>query len=310
MKLLASLVGVAATLTAAMGLPADDATGVLRSGAASDARRSSPVPRVHASAPHPFARAPRRRRAIVWAVGDGADGKKPAKALARRIARGRPDRFLYLGDVYERGTYSEFLEHYHTVYGRFAKKTSPTPGNHDWPRHRTGYDRYWKRITGRRPPHYYSFSLAGWQILSLNSEGPHGPGSAQVRWLERKVQGPGTCRLAFWHTPRYSAGTVHRDQKHIAPLWDALRGRAVLVVNGHEHDLQRLKPIGGITELIAGAGGHRHYPVNHDDPRLAFADDRHWGALKLVLRPGRANFAFIDTRGRRLDSGRVSCETG
>jgi predicted phosphodiesterase len=310
MKLLAWLAALAALPPVASALSADGPFGGPRSAAASDAHSTQTAPPVRAAAAHPFARALRKRRAVVWAVGDGADGKQPAKALARRIARGRPDRFLYLGDVYEHGTYKEFREHYHPVYGRFAKKTSATPGNHDWPRHRTGYDRYWKRITGRRPPRYYEFSLAGWQILSLNSEGPHEPGSAQVRWLERQVRSPGTCRLAFWHTPRYSAGTVHRDQAHIAPLWDALRGRAALVVNGHEHNLQRLKAIDGITELIAGAGGHRHYPVNHDDPRLAFADDRHYGALRLVLRPGRAGFAFIDRRGRRLDSGRVSCEKG
>jgi hypothetical protein len=263
-----------------------------------------------AGAAHPFTKAPRKRRAIVWAVGDGADGKEPAKALARRIARSRLDRFLYLGDVYERGTYSQFRRNYHSVYGRFAKKTAPTPGNHDWPRHATGYDRYWKRITGKRPPHYYAFSLAGWRILSLNSEGPHEPASPQVQWLERQLRRPGTCRLAFWHTPRYSAGTVHGDQAHLAPFWEALRGRATLVLNGHEHDLQALKPIDGITELVAGAGGHSHYPIDREDERLAFADDHSNGALRLTLRPGHASYAFIATNGRRLHSGRVSCDDG
>jgi hypothetical protein len=32
--------------------------------------------------------------AVVWAVGDGADGSAGAKALAARIAAGRVDRFL------------------------------------------------------------------------------------------------------------------------------------------------------------------------------------------------------------------------
>ena len=43
-------------------------------------------------------------RAVVWAVGDGADGSAQARALAMRIAADRPDRLLYLGDVYESGT--------------------------------------------------------------------------------------------------------------------------------------------------------------------------------------------------------------
>lgn len=258
------------------------------------------------STTHPFTKASKLRRASVWAVGDGADGGTAAHTVVRRIARNRVDRFLYLGDVYERGTFSEFMRRYHTVYGRFARKTTPTPGNHEWPRHAGGYDRYWKRITGRRPPHYYSFSLAGWQILSLNSEQAHDEGSPQVQWLKSQVSTPGTCRLAFWHSPRYSAGRIHRDRPDLAPLWDALRGRATLVVNGHDHNMQRLRPIDGITELISGAGGHRHYPLRRD-ARLAFSDDRHYGAVRLTLTPGRAGFAFITSDGRKLDSGSVSC---
>jgi hypothetical protein len=258
------------------------------------------------SSPHPFTRAPKQARAFVWAVGDGADGSRTAKAVARRIARNRVDRFLYLGDVYEHGTFREFMRHYHTVYGRFARKTAPTPGNHEWARHSRGYDRYWKRITGRRPPHYYSFSLAGWQILSLNSEQAFGEGSAQGRWLRRRLSAPGTCRLAFWHTPRYSAGTTHGDRGDLAPLWDAFQGKASLIVNAHSHNMQRMKPIDGITELISGAGGHLPHGMERDD-RLAFSDARHRGALRLILTPGRARFAFISSRGRKLDSGSVSC---
>jgi hypothetical protein len=263
-----------------------------------------------AQAAHPFTRAPKLARAVVWAVGDGADGSRGAKALARRIARNRVDRFLYLGDVYEQGTFSDFIRHYHPVYGRFAGKTVPTPGNHEWAQHVRGYDRYWKRITGRRPPHYYSFSLAGWQILSLNSEQAFGPRSAQGRWLTRQLSAPGNCRLAFWHTPRYSAGATHGNRGDLAPLWDPFRGKATLVVNGHSHNMQRLKPIDGITTLISGAGGHLPQRIERGDPRLAFADASHRGALRLKLTRGRASYAFITSKGRKLDSASVSCSTG
>src|SRR5918992_2903243 len=61
-------------------------------------------------------------RAEVWAVGDGADGGKRAKALARRIAARRPDRLLYLGDVYEHGSREEFRRNYAPVYGSLASR--------------------------------------------------------------------------------------------------------------------------------------------------------------------------------------------
>jgi hypothetical protein len=39
-------------------------------------------------------------RAVVWAAGDAATPGPRAAAVADLVRRGRPDRFLYLGDVY------------------------------------------------------------------------------------------------------------------------------------------------------------------------------------------------------------------
>lgn len=256
--------------------------------------------------PGTFPAPPATRDATIWAVGDGADGSAAARRLAARIAAGEPDRFLYLGDVYETGTETEFALNYQTVYGRLKMLTAPTPGNHDWPNRERGYYPYWSQVTGRRPPDYYAFALAGWQIISLNSEGPLGRDDPQQRWLRRTVAGGGDCRLAFWHRPRYSAG-LHGDQRDVAPLWESLRGRAALVVNGHDHDLQELRKREGIIELVAGAGGHSRYAVNRSDRRVAWANDRLDGALRIRLRPGRAAYAFISTEGRVLRRGRATC---
>jgi hypothetical protein len=244
--------------------------------------------------------------AIVWAVGDGATGSRAAKRVAATIAAGRVDRFLYLGDVYERGTAAEFASNYHTVYGRLARITSPTPGNHEWPNRRHGYNAYWRGIKARTPPPYYAFRLRGWTILSLNSEIDHDSSSPQIRWLRRIVRGGGTCRLAFWHRPRHSAGS-HRDVRHVEPFWDALRGRAAIVVNGHDHNLQRFAPRRGMTQFVAGAGGRRRYPVDESQPGLAYANDAQWGALRLELARGVARWAFVNVRARVLDSGTIRC---
>ena len=249
-------------------------------------------------------------RAVLWAVGDGADGGSKAKAVAARIAAGRVDRLLYLGDVYGGGVLDRdgdavsYRERYVSVYGRFVARTSPTPGNHEWPQRTQGYEAFWSSRT-KPMPAYYAFETAGWRVLSLNSEAPHGPGSPQVRWLTRELERPGTCRLAFWHRPRFSAGR-HGDQANVAPLWNALRGHATIVVNGHDHDMQRLHPIDGITELVSGAGGHGLYELK-GDPRLAFGNDTEYGALRITLTPGRADLAFVATDGDVLDRHRVAC---
>jgi hypothetical protein len=257
------------------------------------------------TAPGRFPDPPAAGSATVWAVGDGAKYSDGALAVARLIERGRPTRLLYLGDVYERGSAADFAANYQTVYGPLRDITLPTPGNHEWALHTTGYDPYWSRVAGGRPPAYHDVSLAGWQIISLNSEMDHAAGSAQIRWLRGRVAGPGSCRIAFWHRPRYSAG-IHGDAPDIQPFWQALIGRAVLVLNGHDHDMQRLHPHRGITQFVSGAGGRSHYPVDADR-RLAFSDDEQYGALRLRLSPGVARYAFVSAAGRVLDSGVTRC---
>jgi hypothetical protein len=272
--------------------------------------RSSPGPSAAAaSRMTSFIPSYSRSPAIVWAVGDGADGGDDARQVARRIRSDGVDRLLYLGDVYEDGTAEEYADNYKPVYGHLDKVTAPTPGNHDWRNHADGYDPYWEEVRRKEPPPWYSFTVAGWELLSLNSEASHESGSAQVEWLRSEVREPGTCRLAFWHRPRYSVGT-HDDQADVQPFWDALEGHATLVVNGHEHNMQRYVPIGGMTELVSGAGGAGHYELDRRERRHAFANDTDYGALRLKLRPGSASFEFIAADGRVLDSGRLSCRRG
>jgi acid phosphatase type 7 len=247
------------------------------------------------------------RPIVAWAVGDGAIGAPTAEAVGKLIARDDPDRVLYLGDVYETGTAAEFKAGMTRVFGPVLHRMLPTPGNHEWPNHVTGYDAYWRRLTGHATPPWYAVRIGAWQVLSLNSEAPHDAGSAQVRWLRKRLQGPSTCRIAFWHRPRYSAGT-HGDQSDIAPLWNALKGRAALILNGHDHDVQRFKPIAGTIEVVDGAGGRGHYPVS-SDRRLAFSDDHADAALRLTLDGTEARLRVITSRGRTLDRDTVTCST-
>ncbi len=247
--------------------------------------------------------------ATVWAVGDGADGGGDALRVADVIERGRPDRLLYLGDVYDAGTRDEFENRYKPVYGRFDKIGAPTPGNHDWPNHEAGYDPYWDAANPEVPTdrHFYRFKIGGWEVLSLNSESGLDSGSPQMRWLTQRMRdASGTCRIAFWHRPFLNAGK-HGDQESVAPLWRAVRGRAALVITGHDHNMQHFKRRDGIVELVSGAGGHDLYSSNENDPRLVWDEDDEFGALRLDLRRGLARFRFVDDAGKTLHRGRVRC---
>lgn len=247
-------------------------------------------------------------KAVVWAVGDAADGEATSEEVADLIEGGDPDRFIYLGDVYEDGTAEEFDRNYEPTLGSLREITLPTPGNHEWPNHTEGYDPYWGEVLGQaRPPEFYSVDVAGWELISLNSEGDVDAESEQYSWLRGRVAGGGDCRIAFFHRPRFSAGEKG-DADDLAPLWDLLAGRSRLALSGHDHNMQRLDPVDGIVPLIAGAGGRSQYDLDESDPRLAFGDAEEYGALRLTLRPGRASWEFVSTDGDVLDRGERTCE--
>jgi hypothetical protein len=143
------------------------------------------------------------------------------------IASRPADRVLYLGDVYDEDeggaeTDRPYVDHFGPAYGTLAKRTAPTPGNHDWDddgddAERVDYLAYWRRAKAVRPVTYYAFRAGGWEVLSLNSEEPHDTDSDQYEWLRSRLRGGGTCRLASWHRPRYSAGEEHGDAEDMAP---------------------------------------------------------------------------------------------
>jgi hypothetical protein len=249
-------------------------------------------------------------RAVVWAVGDAATPGAAADRVAALVRRGDPDRFLYLGDVYETGTARDFRRWYHPRFGRLAHITSPTIGNHEWNNRRSGYFPYWRARKGRRLPPWFRTEVAGWEILSLNSQARHGPRSAQVHWLESALDGAiGNCRIAFWHRPRYSAG-AYGLAPDLNPFWARLAGHAKIVLNGHDHNLQRHRPQRGISEYVVGAGGRGRYTLHDGTPSLAWGRDDVDGALRMVLKPGHALLEFRAPSGRLLDRSRVACSPG
>lgn len=57
------------------------------------------------------------RQVLLWAVGDG-DAGGDSRRVVERIAADRPERVLYLGDVYDDGTAEDFVANFETTYGR------------------------------------------------------------------------------------------------------------------------------------------------------------------------------------------------
>lgn len=258
---------------------------------------------------------------VVAAVGDGAGGEATAKRVTDLIAGWDPTMMLYLGDVYERGTPTEFLNWYggsDAFYGRFREITNPTVGDHEFKLGRgPGYFDYWDNVPG-----YYSFNAAGWHFASLDSTGQSGGTdheSAQYRWLAKDLQAhAGQCTIVYFQNPVYSIGP-HGDTAAMRTIWSLLVAKGVtLVLSGDDHDYQRWQPLGPYgspmdgapVQMVVGTGGHSIRAFAGDDPRMvAGFDDPHqaYGAVRLQLGAGGLAFAFENIAGVVLDEGALAC---
>lgn len=265
------------------------------------------------------------RAAVLVGAGDIADcsnlaGAETTAALLAKI----PGTVMAVGDLaYPDGTPANFAC-YDKTWGREKMRTRPAVGNHEFhSAAATYYFQYFGEPAGDPTKGYYSYELATWHIVVLNSEceqvGGCGPGSAQERWLrEDLATHPAACTLAYFHKPLFSSGGAHGDDLTVKPLWDALyQAGADVVINGHDHDYERFAPqtpegkadaTHGIREFVAGTGGKNHRPFGATDENSEVRNADAFGVLKLTLMNGKYAWEFVAEAGKTFsDSGYGVC---
>ncbi|MFN0285155.1 MAG: fibronectin type III domain-containing protein [Kineosporiaceae bacterium] len=264
---------------------------------------------------------------VVAAVGDGAGGETAATSVTDMIAGWSPQLLTYLGDVYEDGTITEFRNWYgdaSTWYGRFRGITAPVVGNHEYNRNAAGdyeadgYFRYWNAV-----PHYYSYDAGGWHFIALDSTTQFdqtAPGTPQYEWLANDLESRSNpCTVVTYHHPLNTVGSESPSQR-MADIWALLRQHKVtLVLNGHDHQYQHWTALGadqlpdpaGVTQIIAGAGGHSSQAITVPDEPRVVAAVQGYGALRLEVRPDRVDYSYRmpdGGPGKVVDAGFVGCK--
>jgi acid phosphatase type 7 len=205
---------------------------------------------------------------VIVAAGDIAcpDPCRAQRRTADLIRVMDPRAVLTLGDnQYEDGRFTDFMDSYRPTWGRFKRRTYPTPGNHDYhvPGAR-GYFSYFGRRAHRRSGGMYSVNIGNWHLVSINTG--NGLSDRKLRWVGQNLSNDRhRCELAFWHHPRWSSGSVHGSNPRMGPLWRVLFRHGVdVALNGHEHLYERfalmnprggLAPFAGIRQFTVGTGG-------------------------------------------------------
>jgi hypothetical protein len=182
---------------------------------------------------------------VVYALGDGADASSASRALAGYIKAQNPDRFVYLGDVNDRGTATEFTNNYEPLYGSMASKTDPVIGNHEYGNRTTGYYPYcqgkrgWTKEQAKHPS--YIDAASGWQVIAYSWETDM---TAEGNWVAGELaKHGGTCRIVMADKGRHVAtDTAHGDNSSQELVWSKIVGKTVINLVGHNHIYGRLAP--------------------------------------------------------------------
>lgn len=259
-------------------------------------------------------------------VGDVADCEENDHQAVAALLAGLPGTIAIAGDVsQEKGTAEQYRDCVDPALGPLKARIRPVPGNHDYltPGAKPYFD-YFGAAAAERGKGWYSYEVGAWHVIAMNSNCAElrgcGPGSEQYRWLEADLAAHAPrCTLAYWHHPVLTSGLHGPDSGGMAAIWRLLYGAGVdLVIAGHDHHYERLKPADatgkpdeafGIRSFIVGTGGGVLYPFFLPSPLASeMKNGTSNGVLSLALRADSYGWEFLPVgRGTLRDSGAGSC---
>ncbi len=234
-----------------------------------------------------------------------------------------------LGDnVYSSGTTEQFEKCFTPAWGdpkrRIMKSLHPTPGNHEYyTPNADPYYKYFGPAAGVVGKGYYSYEVAKWHVVVVNSElfvnsiFSDSARKEQLVWVAQDLkEHKALCTIAYWHHPRFSSGWHGNDARFDA-LWQILyNGGVDLVLNGHDHDYERFAPVNpagildsakGIAEIVAGTGGEDLRGFNAIVPNSVYRIEGRVGVLLLTLGDKEWRSAWVEVGGRVWDQAGGKC---
>jgi 3',5'-cyclic AMP phosphodiesterase CpdA len=130
----------------------------------------------------------------------------------------------------------------------------------------------------------------------------------QVAWLENELKGSNSAwKIVYLHHPLYSSGATHGSslalRQTLEPLFVKYGVRVVLT--GHDHIYERIKPQQGITHFVVGSGGQ----LRRGDLRktamtdVGFDTDNVFLVAEII--DDTMYFNAVSRTGKIVDSGRI-----
>ncbi len=239
-------------------------------------------------------------------VGDTGTGTKQQNELAELMHRYRqafPYEFaLLMGDNMYGGEKAEdFKMKFENVYKKLLDEKVTfyaSLGNHDESNQRF-YD-----LFNMKGEEYYRIERGNVAFYALNSNYMD---KKQVKWFEEQLaKDTAQWKVAFFHHPPYSSGGKHGSSSGLREVVEPifLKYGVNVVLAGHEHFYERIKPQKGIYYFISGAGGKlREGDVKDGSPLTEKAYDKDMSFMLFEVAGDEMHFQVISRTGEIVDSG-------
>jgi len=253
---------------------------------------------------------PRKEGSLRFAViGDTGTGSKQQYQLGQLMALSREqfsfEFVLLLGDnMYGGETPKDFEQKFSEVYKPLldAKvKFFATLGNHDLAV-QANYANF--NMDGKE---YYRFKRGNVAFYSLNSNYMD---QKQIKWLESELAADTSeWKICFFHHPPYSSAKKHGSHDSLRDVVEPIfvKYGVNVVLTGHDHVYERIKPQKGIYYFVSGAGGKlRSGDIDAKSPLTdrAFDKDMHFMLFEVV--GNQLYFQAISRTGETVDTGVIA----
>jgi hypothetical protein len=128
----------------------------------------------------------------------------------------------------------------------------------------------------------------------------------QLDWLDKELGSSGSdWKICFFHHPLYSSAATHGSSLESRAVLEPIfvKNGVELVLTGHDHVYERIKPQQGIYHLVVGSSGSLR---KGDLKRAAFTEtgfDQDYVFLLCEIDGDELSFAAVSRTGRIVDSG-------
>lgn len=254
---------------------------------------------------------PLQQNSIRFAViGDNGTGRRLQYETAETMCSWHqkfPFEFvLMLGDnLYGHEKPSDFVRKFEEPYKPLLNagiKFYAALGNHDNPN-----ERFYKNFNmgGKR---YYSFKVGNVEFFALDSNYMD---PQQLDWLKKQLQASKSdWKIAFFHHPLYSDGKMHGSDTDlralIEPLFQKFGVRVVLA--GHEHFYERVRPQNGIHYFVLGSSGEVRVRNIRPGPQVMKGFDKDCTFMLVEIAGDKLCYQVVSRPGETVDSGVIQRE--